>query len=109
MSPRAQQRMLSDAQKQLYAYQREVVTAARTQSPGRGEKPASPKLAPLGSPGPVTPLELGGEEGYLVAGVRVSGKHDSGSPDEVVERLIREEARRRQAMVSSNPVRPSGR
>lgn len=101
--------MLSDAQKQLYAYQRDVVAAARAQSPGKEGKPASPKLAPLGSPGPVTPLELEREEGYLVAGARSAGNHEGGSPDELVERLIREEARRRQSNLAPSTGRPVGR
>lgn len=99
--------MLSDAQRQLFAYQREMVSAARAQSPGKGEKPVSPRLAPLGSPGPVTPLELGDEDGYLAAGARNSGQQHGGAPDELVERLIREEARHRQA--SSISGRPGGR
>ncbi|RMX71932.1 hypothetical protein D0869_15132 [Hortaea werneckii] len=84
VSPRAHQRMLSDAQRQLFAYQREMVSAARAQSPGKGEKPVSPRLAPLGSPGPVTPLELGDEDGYLAAGARNSGQQHGGTPDETL-------------------------
>ncbi|KAK4546882.1 hypothetical protein LTR36_001614 [Oleoguttula mirabilis] len=102
MSPRAHQRMLSDAQKHLYAYQRDVISAARASSPVRG------KLAPLGSPGPVTPLELEGEEGYLVAGARSSGRDVSVASEELVERLILEEARRTQAR-SQSPLRTTGR
>lgn len=108
LSPRAHQRMLSDAQKHLYAYQREMVSVARASSPGRGDKPTSPKLAPLGSPGPVTPLELEGDGGYLVAGARSSGKDASSGPDELIESLIREEARRRQKPGHS-PSRSAGR
>ena len=95
VSPRAHQRMLSDAQKQLYLYQREMVSVAqRAGSPG--EKPASPRLVPLGSPGPVTPLELEGGEGYLVAGAKSSGKVVvAGGEADFVEKIIREEAARR--------------
>lgn len=91
MSPRAHQKVISDAQKHLFLYQRELVAAARAQSPSQFDKPASPRLAPMGSPGPVTPLELEGEEGYLVAGAR-NGGHEAISSNELVERLIREEA-----------------
>jgi hypothetical protein len=35
-------------------------------------KPTSPILLPLGSPGPITPLELEESGGYLAAGVRKS-------------------------------------
>jgi len=55
-----------------------------------GKKPLSPKLAPLvGSPGPVTPLELDGES-YLTAGTSGKKAH-LGS----VDAIIREEAKRR--------------
>ncbi|KAH9826023.1 hypothetical protein Tdes44962_MAKER03806 [Teratosphaeria destructans] len=94
VSPRAHQRVMSDAQRQLYAYQRDILSAARATSPSGAGKPTSPKLAPLGSPGPVTPLELEGEDGYLVAGARRSGQ--ATPSDELVDRLIKEEARRRQ-------------
>jgi len=98
--------MYSEAQKQLFLYQREMVSAAsRTSAPG-GESPASPKLAPLTSPGlPVTPLELEREEGYLVAGARNSGQ-DALEANDLVDSLIREEARRRR--VSHSPARHGG-
>jgi len=32
----------------------------------------SPRLAPLGSPGPVTPLELDEREGYFFGGVKAA-------------------------------------
>lgn len=105
VSPRAHQRVYSDAQKHLLFYQRETVQAARAASPSRGDKPTSPRLVPLGSPGPVTPLELEGEEGYLVAGARGAG-HETAAPDELVDRLIREEARRR---TSRSPGRATSR
>jgi len=65
-----QQRLYSDAQKQLFLYQREIV-AGRTAAATK-DKPTSPKLAPLCSPGPVTPLELEDEaaDNYLDAGAR---------------------------------------
>lgn len=70
MSPRSQQRQVSDAQRQLFAYQRELLNQ---QSRGPSAvayvaSPKSPRLQPSkGDPGPVTPLELEGE-GYLSAG-----------------------------------------
>ena len=60
-------------------------------------KPLSPKLQPLGSPGPVTPLMLEDQGGYVTAGARCSGA----AQDEVVDRLIREEARRRERRTSA--------
>ncbi|KAF2725850.1 hypothetical protein K431DRAFT_214630 [Polychaeton citri CBS 116435] len=102
MSPRTHQRMYSDAQKQLYFLQREsIVAAARSASPVMMEKPDSPRLAPMGSPGPVTPLELETEAGYLVAGVH-SATRGGISPNEIVEGFIQEEAtRRRNSPMSS--------
>lgn len=92
LSPRAHQRVVSDAQKHLLAYQREMIS--RAQSPGGMDKPVSPKLEPLGSPGPVTPLELEGDGGYLLAGARYCGEVAK-EREELVEKLIREETRRR--------------
>lgn len=99
MSPRSHQKVVNDAQKHLFMYQRELFNNSRAQSPNQVDRPVSPRLAPMGSPGPVTPLELEGEEGYLAAGARNAG-HEGASSNELVEKLIREEAaaaRRRKA------------
>jgi hypothetical protein len=85
-SQQRQQQPLSDAQRQIFTFQREMLNAARGPS-NRTAKPDGPKLLPLaGSPGPVTPLELEGD-GYLDAGAA------SGNVD--VDKLIRDEAKRR--------------
>ncbi|KAK5116974.1 hypothetical protein LTR62_006695 [Meristemomyces frigidus] len=102
LSPRSHQRVLSDVQRHFSAYQRETVSAARASSPGGGggvrrEKPRSPRLAPSGSPGVVmTPLELAGSgsDGYLVAGLE-AGQRKGKEVVEIVDGLIRGEARRR--------------
>ncbi|KAK3067989.1 hypothetical protein LTR53_014787 [Teratosphaeriaceae sp. CCFEE 6253] len=97
----------SDAQRQLFMYQRDVVSAARAASPGPGDGPRSPRLAPLlGSPGPVTPLELAAHEGYLMAGARGRGG-GTGEVEEgqLVERLIWEEAVRRRGELGREVVR----
>ncbi|KAJ8607946.1 hypothetical protein MRB53_039950 [Persea americana] len=109
VSPRAPQRMYSDAQKQLYFHQREMLaTALRASSPSQAGRPTSPRLVPLGSPGPVTPLELEGDEGYLLAGVRLSGKKDGRAPDELVQQMIMDETRRLHAR-NPSPRPGSGR
>lgn len=100
MSPRSRQRMYTDVQKQLYFSQRETLSARVTSSDQAG-KPISPRLHPLGSPGPVTPLELGGDEGYLTGGAR-SAPNDTTTPEELVENLIRQENRRQR---NSSPKR----
>lgn len=67
MSP---QRIYSDAQKQMFLY-RETL-AGRASSTMIKDEPVSPKLAPAGSPGPVTPLELEEGDGYLATGYRAA-------------------------------------
>lgn len=74
----------------MYLYQQQLLTNTSRQIRGPNAKPTSPRLAPLASPGAVTPLELEEEAGgYLTAGV---------SPAEAamhVDKLIRVEAGRR--------------
>lgn len=95
MSPRSQQRQYSEAQKQLYAYQRELLSNVGKVAPKQpSNKPVSPRLAPAASPGAVTPLELENEGGYLMAGGRSQGTNEQ-AQSEYVEKLIREEAARR--------------
>lgn len=49
---------------------------------------------PIGSPGPVTPLQLESEDGgYLAAGMRGAPSQPV-RPDDLMERLMREEAAR---------------
>ncbi|KAI9784596.1 MAG: hypothetical protein M1839_001818 [Geoglossum umbratile] len=90
-------RHYSDAQLQLHQYQRELIANATRGKTSLGyARPVSPRLLPLGSPGPVTPLMLEEEGGYLVAGAsnQNSVLGESGQKD-LVERLIREESLRR--------------
>lgn len=110
MSPRAHQRMYSDAQKHLYLNQREALSAAaRVTSPGQVRKPLSPRLQPLGSPGPVTPLELEGQEGYLIAGARNSSSHAATASKDIVETFIKQEKTRRQGPPNASSPRSSSR
>ncbi|OCK80571.1 hypothetical protein K432DRAFT_404589 [Lepidopterella palustris CBS 459.81] len=100
VSPRSQQKQYSEAQKQLYLYQRELVANnPKTSRP----RPTSPRLLPTGSPGPVTPLELEGQDGYLMAGVSTN---DAASH---VDKLIREEATRRGELSPSRSTPVGGR
>ena len=97
--PSAHGRQYSDAKQQIHRYQRDIVAnatrAARlTLSPKATQSPSSPRLHPIGSPGPVTPLALEGEIDYLMA-------RDTGSPSsknngrDLVESLLQKENERR--------------
>ncbi|KAI9665395.1 MAG: hypothetical protein M1831_001833 [Alyxoria varia] len=88
-SRRTSSQNLSEAQRQLYLYQREVVSLSRNpKSPSSLKSvnssprwnPGSPRLKPLGSPGAITPLELeDGESDYFNAtsGSVKNGEHDA--------------------------------
>ncbi|PVI04744.1 hypothetical protein DM02DRAFT_639852 [Periconia macrospinosa] len=89
LSPRAHNRQYSEVQRQMYAYQQQLLANASRQTRGTIAKPTSPRLNPLDSPGPVTPMELEGADGYLTAGLKVKDANNH------VDQLIREEARRR--------------
>ncbi|OCL06791.1 hypothetical protein AOQ84DRAFT_296346 [Glonium stellatum] len=107
VSPRTQQKQYSEAQRQLYLYQRELISSASRSGRGvPGQKPTSPRLIPMGSPGPVTPLELEGQDGYLMAGVSAS---ESASQSDFVDKLIREEAKRRGEITPSQSTSVGGR
>jgi len=90
LSPKSAFRFFEPAQRQqLSYYQQHLLQASlgnATTPSASGKKPESPKLQPsAGSPGPVTPLELGDEvDGYFSTGRK--------SPN--VDALIREEKKR---------------
>lgn len=106
-SPMQQQRLYSEAQKQLYLFQKETI-AANTGFVATREKPASPRLEPLGSPGPVTPLELEGPGGYLVAGALASGQNNlADRHKDLVEKLIEQEALRHSESLKSSQYAPA--
>lgn len=97
-------RQESDIRKKLQQYQRDMVEQAAIM--GRlqftGAKPENPRLVPLGSPGPVTPMELEESDGYLVAGM--GGTPGEGSQQEMVGRMIRAEQERMQREGRGSPV-----
>lgn len=65
-SPGMHQKMYAEAQRQVQAYQRDLFPRSPSSTTFPAERPDSPRLQPLGSPGPVTPLELEtGDGGYL--------------------------------------------
>ena len=73
-----QQKLYAEAQRQAILYQQELMPRPSSRGSTR-QKPDSPRLAPLGSPGPVTPLELEEEDNYIAAGARASAATASGN------------------------------
>ncbi|KAF2005697.1 hypothetical protein P154DRAFT_414890, partial [Amniculicola lignicola CBS 123094] len=103
LSPRTYQKKYSDAQRQMYLYQRDLAASNARQARSSHAKPTSPRLNPMGSPGPVTPLELEGADGYLTSGM------NSAEAASHVDKLIKEEARRRGENSSGRPTSVGGR
>ena len=98
--PSGHGRQYSDAKQQIHRYQRDVVAnatrAARLAlSPKATESPSSPRLHPIGSPGPVTPLALESEVDYLMARNTGSPSSPKNNGRDMVESLIRKENERR--------------
>jgi len=125
----------SDAKRRLQQYQRDMVAqaalGAREVIGGAGpkataaasaygvslrniqlptakvHKPTSPRLAPLGSPGPVTPMDLeenGGDGGYLTRGHVLSSPDAEREHDEVKRAMRADEERRRREGATSPAV-----
>ncbi|KAF2262847.1 hypothetical protein CC78DRAFT_582173 [Lojkania enalia] len=104
LSPHTYHKQYAEAQRQMYLYQRELMaTTTARQNRSQNAKPTSPRLIPMGSPGPVTPLELETAEGYLTAGV------SSADAASHVDKLIREEAARRGETSPGRPTSVGGR
>lgn len=87
MSPVLQQKFgAHDTQKQMHAYQREH--GVRPSSSHFSEGPDSPRLQPLGSPGPVTPLLLETSAESYMSIPKVSSRATvSTHPDELVQKI----------------------
>ncbi len=108
----------SDAQHKLHKYQRDLIAnatrPARLMTAQTLRDPAPPRLHPLGSPGPVTPLTLEEKGDYLTAGAAASAyRLDGGVERELVEAFIRQEQERMKhgGMQSDRPsaaVSPAG-
>ena len=63
-------------------------------TPSSGPKPTPPRLGPMGSPGPVTPLALESQGDYLLAGTS-SAELSEAQAREMVENLLQRENERR--------------
>jgi len=67
----------------------------------------SPRLAPLGSPGPVTPLELDEREGYFFGGVKAAlneVKKEQGAEKSRMKEREREKQSKRKEQASKRPM-----
>ncbi|KAJ6166782.1 hypothetical protein N7470_002229 [Penicillium chermesinum] len=92
---------------------REVKWQYRDLLEGSNQSPSAPRLDPLRSPGPVTPLALEAGD-YLAAGSgaaservpRDSGTHNSGPSPDLIERLI---AREKEAARQKSRIAAKGR
>ncbi|KAI1498393.1 hypothetical protein F5X99DRAFT_420628 [Biscogniauxia marginata] len=106
----------SEAKRRLQQYQRDMIAQAtlalnggninaaalnslRTMGFSSMSKPSKPRLAPLGSPGPVTPMELeGSEDGYLGA------RGAANAQAEEIARAIRAEEERKRREGTTSPA-----
>jgi hypothetical protein len=95
------ERRTGDVKLKLQQYQREMIAQARlaelpsgAQDQAGSAKPTSPKLQPLGSPGPITPLELEESSGYMAAGMREANR----------ERLDQERSMKSRGSGSGSPI-----
>ncbi len=109
----SQSRQYSDAQMALHNYQRELIANATRSSRNASTtityEPLSPRLAPLGSPGPVTPMMLEDDGGYMVAGARPGMVLDDAGQRDFVDRLIYDENHRNDHQVERvSAVSPAG-
>lgn len=100
ISPRQQYRQVSDAQQRHhYLYPRELAAYSRpggsplSASSGlRTSRPNSPRLDPLGSPGPVTPFELEDGEGYLSSTSRPAEELSAMNKEEFLKTYARKDS-----------------
>ncbi|KAL8846821.1 MAG: hypothetical protein Q9221_008107 [Calogaya cf. arnoldii] len=88
-------RQVSEAQRQYQQHQRELIlnytrNAVRNSGKAPVLPPISPRLNPLGSPGPITPLTLEGQSDYFVSGPRKGSTSTSKGKErrDIVERMI---------------------
>jgi hypothetical protein len=130
----------SEAKMRLLQYQRDMITqaqlakqrledggsstslgaaghhGARLPKAGSPRGPISPRLQPLGSPGPVTPLALEGADGYLSARGRVSPRDrpmsvpspDAGRESHAVAKAMKAHGERRRREGRCSPAVEAG-
>ncbi|OJJ33764.1 hypothetical protein ASPWEDRAFT_114055, partial [Aspergillus wentii DTO 134E9] len=89
----------SSRENSMWQYRELVESVTRTPTGSLGQSPSAPRLDPLRSPGPVTPLTLEEASGYLAGGANNSdpSSRDTAAAPDLVERLLaRENERARQ-------------
>ncbi|KAK8110085.1 hypothetical protein PG999_008222 [Apiospora kogelbergensis] len=116
----------SEAKRRLQQYQRDMIAQATLALNGGNvnaaalnaislrnmgftsvTKPNKPRLQPLGSPGPVTPMELEStDDGYI--GARIAPSGDSAQVEEIARAIRADEERRRREGTTSPIVELSG-
>lgn len=124
-SPVGHARNESEAKRRLQQYQRDMIAQATLALNGgnvnaaalnaiqlrnmgftsitKPNKPNKPRLEPLGSPGPVTPMELEStDDGYI--GARVASSRDSAQIEEIARAIRADEERKRREGASSPAV-----
>ncbi|KAK7916994.1 hypothetical protein PG985_010602 [Apiospora marii] len=124
-SPVGHSRNESEAKRRLQQYQRDMIAQATLALNGgnvnaaalnaiqlrnmgftsvtKPNKPNKPRLEPLGSPGPVTPMELeSADDGYI--GARVASSGDSAHIEEIARAIRADEERKRREGASSPAV-----
>ncbi|KAL8971954.1 MAG: hypothetical protein Q9183_000803 [Haloplaca sp. 2 TL-2023] len=101
-SSSAHARQVSELQKNMQRHQRALLInatrAAATPTTGKppAHRPSSPRLNPMSSPGPITPLMLEGQTDYFLGGPNTSSASRSKAGDrrEMVDNLVNVERER---------------
>jgi hypothetical protein len=113
----------SEAKRRLQQYQRDMIAQATLALNGGNvniaamnaislrnlgftnlpSKPSKPRLVPLGSPGPVTPMNLeSSDDGYM--GIHLHASESGATSEEVIRAIRAEEERRRLEGGNSSPA-----
>ncbi|KAE8144146.1 hypothetical protein BDV25DRAFT_167545 [Aspergillus avenaceus] len=93
----ASYRTSSSSRDNMWQYQDYVEAVTLSKNPSRplSPSPSAPRLDPLRSPGPVTPLALEEASGYIMSGATNSSAfsrdHPSGPASDLVDRLVARE------------------
>lgn len=92
------ERKTSDIKRKIQQYQRDMIAQARsaansTRQAAARKEPISPRLEPLGSPGPITPFELEEADGYITAGSPALRKENERQLEMMRNEIVRNQTR----------------